>query len=330
MGNAAAVADARGVIRVSLGRFIVVVDIISVLIVISGGSRVRNRFALRLEIGGHIMTVSTLNRIGSSVVALALAVMPAAAGAAVQTEDFTSDPGWTGVGNTTNGNTFGYKGTSNAGGAAGEAGGDFVAHTAGTDYYADTTLGGTLSQQNVLSASGRFTVAQTPNVNDGQFEIGWFDTTPSSLFDNGPFEGIVMHIREQTTTTYRVNVRVGDQRSNASDIPLNVNTDYRFELSYDPNALGAGLGQARIDIFDASNNFLVFNDTPSFSSTGTPWQMNAFGMLTADTTADTDSGEGYFDDLEYTIAAVPEPASLTLMGLSALALVRRRRQRNGL
>jgi hypothetical protein len=191
------------------------------------------------------------------------------------------------------------------------------------DFYADTALGGTLSQQDNLLATGRFTVLEAPAETDGQFEIGFFDTTPSSLFDNGPFEGVVMHIREQTASTYRVNVRVGDQRSNASDIPLNVGTDYVFQLGYNPNGLGAGLGQATIRIFDSTGTSeLFFNDTPAFASGGTPWQMNAFGMLTSDTTTAV-SGEAYFDNLTYT--EVPEPAGLMLIGVGALALVRHRR-----
>lgn len=260
-----------------------------------------------------------MRRVWASVLALSLVGVSAASAA---TENFDSDPGWTGVGNTTGGNTFEWKNSNNAGGTPGEAGGDFVADSSGMDFYADTTLGGTLSQQDTLLATGRFTVLEPPAETDGQFEIGWFDTTPSSLFDNGPFEGVVMHIREQSASTYRVNVRVGDQRSNASDIPLNVATDYLFELGYNPNGLGAGSGQATIRIFDTSNNLLFFNDTPAFPSGGTPWQMNAFGMLTSDTTTAV-SGEAYFDNLQYT--DVPEPAGLMLIGLGALALLRHRR-----
>src|SRR5687767_7096955 len=118
----------------------------------------------------------------STLLALPLAALVPGAGAAAfgqtVTQTFDSAPAdWVGSGNTSSGNNFGFLPTDETGGASGpgEAGGTFV-RTVGLHYYADTTLGGTLSLNNPLTLSGEFdiTAARGP---DHAFGVGFFNTT---------------------------------------------------------------------------------------------------------------------------------------------------------
>lgn len=99
-----------------------------------------------------------------------------ASGTETQTFDSqasASAAGWTGnAASTTSPNNFGYSATSNAGGAAGEAGGIISRGSASAGYYADTTIGA-VDMLSDLHASGRLSLNGTAANNS--FFLGWID-----------------------------------------------------------------------------------------------------------------------------------------------------------
>src|SRR5205085_2221647 len=87
--------------------------------------------------------------------------------------------GWAALGNTQNGNAFGYSATNFTGGlsAAGEAGGT-IARTTNLAYYADLTLGGMPSLTQFLHASGELAVTDYA-FNNG-IRIGFFNANATT------------------------------------------------------------------------------------------------------------------------------------------------------
>lgn len=96
-----------------------------------------------------------------------------------ESQSFGSDPsgaGWAGNGaNTADGNNFTYSaGTNNAGGAAGETGGQINRGANNRGYYADTSIG-TIDMTTDLHAEGRLMIDGTAA--DNGFYVGWINTT---------------------------------------------------------------------------------------------------------------------------------------------------------
>ena len=100
--------------------------------------------------------------------------------------------GWTGHLNTLadgNGVDLAWRNSSLAGGTAGEAGGALPTRTVQIAYYADTTLGGSLTEGDVLMASGRFTADSRDGALDGGFELGFFNANDLSYNPVAPGVG---------------------------------------------------------------------------------------------------------------------------------------------
>jgi hypothetical protein len=213
--------------------------------------------------------------------------------------DFSLNPGWTGSGNTTSGNNYGYKpASSNAGGATGEIGGIF-ARNVGESYFADTHLSATFNLNSTLTASGKVTVFGQSNT-DGQ----WFLGHISSNTLNG--SGLGIEFLELNATTVRARARYtapgGGASGASSSTTINLpNGDYSYTYTYDPN-LGAH-GRLTIRLFNGS-----FDQTSSVdlseddrASGGT---FDAFGIgITQGIAGDNDAAkfvEMYVDDVSYT------------------------------
>jgi PEP-CTERM motif len=246
-------------------------------------------------------------------------------------EDFSTDPssrGWVGVGNTTSPNNYGWSSATNfAGGATGEAGGSFQARVGGGGIkgYWDSTLGGTLPQSQPLMATGIFTVDSVAGF-DGGFDFGFLNvTSPTAVALSGahtggytPMVGFRFNDNLPGATTYRLNAHmafgttVNTQRVQGNLLQLDVGTDYKFTLTYDPNGGGAGLGVTTVAINKLSDNSLVGTSfTPAISSTGTPISLDAFGFSGLTFPTNSTTANIFVDDLEYT--AAPEPGTLALL-----------------
>src|SRR5262249_12180830 len=118
-------------------------------------------------------------------------------------QSFGSNPSWTGSGNTTSGNNYGFSsGTTNAGGGAGEAGG-IIARNDNETYSADTNLSQTYNLGNLITASGKLTIFGQNNT-DGE----WFLGHMSSAVDTDD-SVLGIEFLENTSTSVRFKARVG-------------------------------------------------------------------------------------------------------------------------
>lgn len=222
-------------------------------------------------------------------------------------QSFDTDPGWTGVGNTSDGNMFGLRASNNAGGNINEAGGD-VARSVTRAYYADTNLLSTLTLNDPITASGRLAVSFAAN---NAVRIGHFSTLGP---DNMPFDFIGLQVAEpepSTDTQYRVFASMffeGDNLFTQTSEVLRLAPDDQYTWSYewDPTFNG-GNGSLTLDVFDATNFSVgtsVLNLTAAQRSVDPSY--DAFGISTGGVEGPIGVVSTlYIDDVEYT--AVPEP-----------------------
>ncbi|MEX0643621.1 MAG: PEP-CTERM sorting domain-containing protein [Pirellulales bacterium] len=244
--------------------------------------------------------------------------------------DAAAAAGWTGNRNRDAelGTGYGFSDSNNAGGAPREMGGVVPGRTSVVSSYADTTLGGSLSQNLPLTATGRFTVTSIDGL-DGGFEIGFFD---AGTLDGTP-AFIGARIVDGTGSSLRwwprrdVN---GSSEAGGETNQLVVGEDYLFELSYDPSGGGPGIGRLAVEFTRASDNTSLGVRSLDFTTLGTEVNLNAFGMKTLDFNANVGGQANIFlDDLKYT-KIVPEPSALAIVvaGLMVSCIaVRRRRGR---
>ena len=90
-------------------------------------------------------------------------------------------------------------------------------------------------------------------------------------------------------------------------------------MAYDPNGGGAGAGRLTAEIRRALDNVSLGVSSEDFPSTGTPFDLNAFGLISLDFNANYSTVNVFIDDLTYT-TRVPEPSSLVLLAVAGLFL----------
>jgi hypothetical protein len=238
-----------------------------------------------------------------------------------QTEDFTVDPGWTGVGNT----AYGFSNTNNAGGTAGEAGGAVPSRTTDITYYADTTLGGGLTQLDSFTATGRFTISPRTDF-DGGFAIGYFDSTGTvNAGQDGHFiEGAYMRVLDGGGSGYRVMASLSGQRSATDVINIDGGVDYLFGLIYEPTGGGPTTARLTVEIRDAANPGTVLDTAIIDQPNNAGHVYDAFGIQTGDFNREAPSSNAFIDDLNYTV--VPEPFGGALLLLGGVTLLSGRRR----
>jgi hypothetical protein len=233
------------------------------------------------------------------------------AAAQLVTQNFDADPGgWTGFGNTIAPNSFGFSNSNNAGGTAGEMGGSIASRSNDTwYYYADTNLpGGGFNQQQLLTISGRFVTPSFPSSFDGGFEIGFFDHLNPVRIDSGPGVGGIadelgMRILDNNGVDgqFRIHARWGALETNDA-LTLSAGTQYLFNILYDPNGGGPNVGVETVNIGLAADSSFVGSLVASGPSDGTPFALNAFGIVTLNFSSDNPEATFFFDNLNYGLA----------------------------
>jgi hypothetical protein len=159
-----------------------------------------------------------------------------ASNAGVVTDNFDADPGWTGTGNQSNGNNYGFSAsTSFAGGALGEIGGTFS--RTNPHRYFDSTLGGTfgtLSLDQALSITGRVIVRNPINYNNNII-FGFFDSADP---DNTALGFQISEASNQSTADHRLFLRSESTHGNSVVID-GYDIARTFALTYDPTGPGS-------------------------------------------------------------------------------------------
>jgi hypothetical protein len=208
---------------------------------------------------------------------------------------FTTNPNWTGSGNTTSGNNYTWSNTSNAGGGTGEIGGTF-ARNAGESYYADTTIA-TSTLSNTITASGKLTFFNQVNT-DG----GWMVGHLSSSTGDRAMVGIEFLEQSSTQVRFRAKVSEGNGIDVTSSTIVAPNGDYNFEYTYNPTANG-NLGQLTIRLYNGSFDQTTNVNLTSAVRNGTA-TFNGFGIgIAAGIAANNDSArtiQFFVDDVNYT------------------------------
>ena len=246
-----------------------------------------------------------------------------------RSESFNVDPGWDGVGNAANGNNFGFRNSANAGGSLGEAGGT-IARTLNRAYYGDTILGGLITLDHQIRASGRLSVSNLAFNN--AVRIGHFSTLGS---DNVAFDFLGFQVAEpepSTDSDYRIMATIflgdtvpGGVRS--APLRLSPDEDYKWLYEWNPD-LNAGNGLLTVEFFE-SDDTSIGNVSVGLSSSQrtTGVSLDAFGLSTGaigGPISPSNAVDVFIDDVSYSTAqVVPEPASVgiwSLIGIVAIGL----------
>jgi hypothetical protein len=206
---------------------------------------------------------------------------------------FSTNPNWTGSGNTTSGNSYGWSNTSNAAGGTGEIGGTF-ARNAGESYYADTTVA-LQDFTDVITGSGKLTFFNQVNT-DG----AWFVGHLSSGLSDRSMVGIEFLEQSSTSVRFRAKASAGTGSDVVSTPIVAPNGDYNFEYTYNP-ALGTH-GRITVRLFNGTFdqtasvdlNSTVRNDSHGFDSFGIGIAAGVAGTNDASRTV-----QFFVDDVNY-------------------------------
>lgn len=245
--------------------------------------------------------------IATVVVTVVVAISMSAS--AATSHDFNTDPGWSGSGNMTGSNNYGWTGT--------EVGGDFKRD--GTHHHFSGSLGGVFGPTDVFSASGTFRADHSDTSGDAGASIFFHDGTGDNyigiaVYSHGSTTVRTFLTSEEVTapSTNSIGFLNGGQASSG----MAVNTDFDWEFTYN------GDGTATIVITQGVSPVGSVTGAVNFPAAG----ISHFGVGEVGGQSDrptTPILSLFIDDVTYDV--VPEPASLLLMGMGSLLVMRRRR-----
>ena len=266
------------------------------------------------------------------------------------TEDFSSDPGWAEksnrIGDTVGfhpkRSTYGYGGEGPSFPQYGISAGGLMnrGHTAyGNSYYAATGWG-TLTLNDVFSVSGTYDHVNTyTNGNahpgmDGKVHVGYCnkaaldgDVTQEEWYNNGitlSFAGWDRIGIVAFGNWVQIGGWSNDGYSPATDPYYAGINGSTFTLSYDPAAGAYGRVTATWTNGDVGGG--TFNGSYDLTEaqrlSGATFDLMGFGTRGNSSTTDDQRSQGYFDNFAYT---VPEPATMMLLGIGSIALIRKRK-----
>ncbi|MDZ4290185.1 MAG: hypothetical protein U0984_19620 [Prosthecobacter sp.] len=218
-------------------------------------------------------------------------------------EDFTIDPGWTGLGNrltsaaeeVARAQDFGYRETNHAGGSVGEVGGSFWRSDKGWSYYADRIA--TVSMAQRLEAGGKVKLVSAGA--DADMYLGWFSSADAHA-DQPPCTGrnfLGVHVGGQAgmghwlAPLYRT--AKGTEGKLDKGPVMRPGKACEWSLVHDP-AAHQGEGELRLTL---DGETVVLPMKPGQLTEGA--RFDRFGLFTGQ--PDGQMVKIYFDDLRYSV-----------------------------
>jgi len=250
--------------------------------------------------------------------AVVLGVSASAFGATLS-ENFNSNTdlpgsGWEFLNNRTAPQNYGWSDATNLSGSA-ALGGVITRSSAPSNFYG-VNVGSLDPDTTSFSASGTMFVKSGPGGSSG-FYLGWFNGASSygSGGDPANFAGIGFGDM-RNAQAFIFSDTQGRDRSGV-DPAQAFDTSFAWSMQWNPPPAGSSeKGQLVVTLPTGTQTVNYGGDLP---------HLNPFSHLGVfATSANGGSGEFYLDNLQFT-STVPEPASLGLLSLGALAALRRRR-----
>ena len=226
--------------------------------------------------------------------------------------------GWTGSGNTTGGNSFGFQPGNNTGlgTAAGEAGG-VLARSTNVSFYGDATLGGNFSLNDTLHADGELAITGQSAYSHA-VRLGFFNTNDAGKPKITGFLGVTI-AEPSTNTWYRVrptfyftNGTYLEPGSSSALALTNGNSIYRWRFDYTPTGGSYNQGRLTVEMFNSAGVSLGsrYQDLNS-THRGTGAGFNAFGLSVGGLGSPNASStiHLYTDEVTYTTRANQSPTA---------------------
>jgi hypothetical protein len=266
--------------------------------------------------------MKTVKITAAALAGLVLIALPAA-WAAVVSNNFDTDPGWTGVSNQDGFNNYGYTNSAVAGGSPGEVGGRFQ-RRGYESFYGDTSWGGSFNLNQAFFASGKYDATNTGTMNSGG-TIGHFSegAADRSSIGVGFSEANILPFAS-FFRAYPL-LQLSDGSAVAGTVTnLPVNGNYWFSYAYDPLSGVNAQGRLSLTITNATGTlFTSFVDLTS-GQRAIGATFDAWGMYGGAANNTAEFGEVYIDDVLYAVPE-PEPATVALLVTGAALCVGRRR-----
>lgn len=247
--------------------------------------------------------------------------------AAMITEYFDSDPGWTSFNLPVDDNDFGFRNSNFAGGNAGEAGG-FFSRSNQEAWYCDDTIGN-FTGNDVLYASGLMNIYNVDENYNNRIHIGHF--VAQTDISGYPLNGIGFNISEIIghPFSFRVHIWIGTHTSGFVNI-TGIKESRTWSYFYDPN--DGDYGSITVSVSGPGGNtekhFLMEDERNSIGLINpySPRTLNAFGIAVPDlgSSESHEQLEFYIDNVSYEV--VPIPGALWLLGSGLIGFAGLRRK----
>lgn len=228
------------------------------------------------------------------------------------TENFDQDPAWRKVNLPSNGNDFGFRNSSFAGGDPGEIGGYFSA-TDRLTWYGDDNIG-SFTGDDVFSASGLMNIEEVDEGYNNSVFVGHFDGSQSLALHGVGFSILEEISGSQTTDnpTFRINYRIGEAEGLLFSI-ANIQETRSWNYLYDPN--DGDYGSLSISVSgsggDSATVFLTADERGSLKD------LNTFGLASTPQEFQQTQKLGlYIDNVTYSQGPPPEEYPDLVLGKS--------------
>ncbi len=282
--------------------------------------------------------MSSLIRLSALGLVTAVSLTRITSGAMQVTETFTAntDLYWEGVSNRTAPNNYGWSATDMTGTAVNPPGPDGIPGNADDGVATGAgEFGGMLSRGGPVPSFYGFDVGSIDpteafnvsgvirsNAADGAFFLGYSTGADSFPDINGDLKNFIGVLVNDGKDVFGFLYTRNRNRTGAElpTLDLTIGAPTPFGLAYTPPSGGVGTSSLRVSVGNAS---ATANFENGFAGITDP--LTRFGIFPARN--GTSTAEVYFDDVTFTSDnAIPEPASLGLLGLGGLLAMRRVRR----